>query len=55
MNCLDHTRRQKILHCLRPSEAGRRKDLIEYLMPLGSSILTIITQHGVKKGKIWLL
>jgi hypothetical protein len=38
-----------------PSEAGRRKDSIEYLMPLGSSILTTVTQHGVKKGKIRLL
>jgi hypothetical protein len=51
MNCLDHTRRQKILHCLQPSEAERRKDSIEYFMPLGSSILTTVTQHGVKKRK----
>jgi hypothetical protein len=36
-------------------EAGRRKDSTEYLMPLGSSILTTVTQHGVKKGKIRLL
>ena len=51
MNCLDHIRRQKILHCLQPSEAGRRKGSIEYLMSLGSSILTTDTQHGVKKRK----
>jgi hypothetical protein len=35
--------------------AGRRKDLTEYLMPLGSSILTTVTQYGVKKEKIQLL
>jgi hypothetical protein len=51
MNCLDHTRRQKIMHCLRPSEAGRRKDSIERLMPLGSSILTTVTQHRGQKRK----
>jgi hypothetical protein len=51
MNCLGHTRRQKILHCPWPSEAGRRKDSTEYLMPLDSSILTTVTQHGVKKRK----
>jgi hypothetical protein len=51
MNCLDYTQRQKILHYLRPSKAGRRKDSTEYLMPLGSSILTTVTQYGVKKRK----
>jgi hypothetical protein len=51
MNCLGHTRRQKILHYLRPSEAGRRKDSTEFLMPLGSSILTTVTQYGGQKRK----
>jgi hypothetical protein len=55
MTCLGHTRRQKILHCPQPSEAGRRKGSTEYLMPLGSCILTTVTQHGVKKGKIKVL
>ena len=47
--------KEKILHYLRPSEAGRRKDSTEYLMPLGSSILTTVIQYGVKKEKIQLL
>jgi hypothetical protein len=51
MNCLDYTRRQKILHYLRPSEAERRKDSTEYLMQLGLSTPTIVIQQGVKKGK----
>jgi hypothetical protein len=55
MNYLDHTRRQKILHYLRPSEAGRRKDSTEYMMPLGSSTLTTVIQYGDKKEKIQLL
>jgi hypothetical protein len=52
---LGHTRRQKILHYLRPSEARRRKDSTEFLMQLGSSILTTVTQYGVRKEKVRLL
>jgi hypothetical protein len=51
-NCLDHTRRQKTLHYLRPSEAERRKDSTKYLMQLGLSTPTTVIQHGVKKERI---
>jgi hypothetical protein len=51
MNCLGHIRRRKILHYLRPSEARRRKGSTMFLMLLGSSILTTVTQYGVKKEK----
>jgi hypothetical protein len=52
---LGPSRRQKILHYLRPSEAGRRKDSTEFLMLLGSFILTTITQYEIKKEKVRLL
>jgi hypothetical protein len=51
MNCLDHTRRPKILHYQRPSEAERRRDSTEYLMQLGLSTPTTVIQHGVRKEK----
>jgi hypothetical protein len=51
MNCLDPTRRPKILHYQRPSEAERRRDLTEYLMQLGLSTPTTVIQHGVRKEK----
>src|SRR5688500_7049964 len=51
MNCLDHTRRPKILHCQQPSEAERRRDSTEYLMQLGLSTPTTVIQHGVRKEK----
>jgi hypothetical protein len=35
MNCLGHTRRQKILHCPRPSEAGRKKRLNQVFDAIG--------------------
>jgi hypothetical protein len=49
MNCLDHTRRPKTLHCQRPSEAERRKDSTEYLMQLGLSTPTIVATRGQKR------
>jgi hypothetical protein len=40
---LGYTRRPKILHYQRPSEAERRRDLTEYSMQLGLSTPTTIT------------
>jgi hypothetical protein len=48
MNYLGHTRRQKILLYLRPSEARRRKDSTEFLMLLGLCTLTNATGEREK-------
>jgi hypothetical protein len=54
LKSLGHTRRQKILRYLRPSEAERRKDSTEFLILLGSCTLTTATRYGGEREKMQL-